>query len=282
MMNELIQNTPEWEEMRKTKIGASEAPIIMGVSPYTTPHQLWQCKLDLVPREEINAGMRRGHDLEDRARQELEKMTGLLFRPQVKFHPDNKWMMASLDAIDILESVIAEIKCPGQDDHLLALQGKIPDKYFPQVQHQLEVCQLPKALYFSFDGEKGVIVEVFRDDKYIKDMLKKEKEFYQWMLDLTPPPLTNRDYALKETPEWENTALQWKSITEQIKSLSEIEEKLRESLISQCHGQSSMGSGIKVAKSTRKGAIEYTKISELKGLDLEKYRKPSSEYWRIS
>lgn len=37
----LLQNTQEWEKFRLQKIGASDAPIIMGVSPWKTPFQLW-------------------------------------------------------------------------------------------------------------------------------------------------------------------------------------------------------------------------------------------------
>ena len=35
------QQSPEWFEWRKTGITASDMPIIMGVSPYKTPWQLW-------------------------------------------------------------------------------------------------------------------------------------------------------------------------------------------------------------------------------------------------
>ena len=280
-MSALIQNTPEWKAMRKENIGASDAPIIMGVSPYETAYGLWQRKLDLVPDRFQTKAMERGHDLEEKARLELEKMTGLLFRPQVKFHPNKYWMMASLDAIDVTETSIAEIKCPGPQDHNLALQGKIPDKYFPQLQHQLEVCQLEMGYYFSFDGEAGILIKIYRDDKYIKEMLEKEKEFYQCLQELTPPIMTNRDYVLKDDCQWKSDAFQWKSVTQKITELEKEEKRLRESLISQCQNQSSMGAGIKIMKATRKGNVDYSNIPELSVMNLDNYRKPSSEYWKI-
>lgn len=281
MEKHLIQNTPEWLQMRKNCVGASDAPVIMGVSPYETAYGLWRKKLDLVPEKSQTWGMERGHNLEEQARLELEKMTGLLFRPQVKFHPDKSWMMASIDAIDVQETSIAEIKCLGAEDHTLALQGKIPDKYFPQVQHQLEVCQLEMGYYFSYDGEEGILIKIYRDDKYIKEMLKKELEFYECLQELMPPQLTNRDYLQREDPTWENTAFEWKLISQQIEQLEKKEKELRESLILQCQGQSSMGSGIKVMKGIRKGNVDYSKIVALSDIDLEMYRKPSSEFWKI-
>ena len=36
-----------------------------------------------------------------------------------------------------------------------------------------------------------------------------------------------------------------------------------------------------VTKSSRAGSVEYKNIPELKGVDLEKYRKPSTEYFLI-
>ena len=44
-MSALIQQTDEWLEMRRNKIGASDAPIIMEVSPYKKPNQLMEDKL---------------------------------------------------------------------------------------------------------------------------------------------------------------------------------------------------------------------------------------------
>ena len=38
------QGSKEWLALRNNKIGASDAPIIMGESSWTTPFQLWQIK----------------------------------------------------------------------------------------------------------------------------------------------------------------------------------------------------------------------------------------------
>ena len=186
-MSNLIPNTPEWEAMRKDKIGASDAPIIMGVSPFDTPYSLWQKKLNLLPPTELSSAMARGHDLEPIALGEVQDRLGVAVKPQVKFHPQLPWMMASLDGLSDDGQTLVEVKCPGQVDHKTAQEGNIPDKYIPQLQHQLEVCELEKGYYFSYDGKAGVLVEFFRDDKYIKKLITVEKEFFICMQDLTPP-----------------------------------------------------------------------------------------------
>ena len=38
------QKSEEWLDWRKKGIGSSDAPIIMGVSPWKTPFELWEEK----------------------------------------------------------------------------------------------------------------------------------------------------------------------------------------------------------------------------------------------
>jgi len=281
-MDNMQQNTPEWLQMRKNKIGASDAPVIMEVSPWKTPYQLWEEKNDLAPKRAESSSMRRGLDLEESARLELEKMTGIFFLPRIKQHTSFSWMIASLDGIDAESKHIAEIKCPGAVDHQKALHGQIPEKYFPQLQHQLEVCELDMSYYFSFDGSSGAIVKVYRDDKYIKKMLEKEQAFWQCLQEFMPPKMTARDFEVKTDEAWACQAIEWTKINEQLRILEQKEEALRKSLIAMSNNKNSMGSGVKVSRFIRKGNIDYTSIPELKEVNLEVYRKKPTEFWKIT
>ena len=122
-MSALIQQSNEWLELRKNKIGASDAPVIMHVSPWKTPYQLWEEKLGLKESFSSSA-MKRGLEMEESARKAFEKETGLVVFPQVLFHKEHEWMMASLDGIDIEGKNIVEIKCPGKVDHEIALSRR--------------------------------------------------------------------------------------------------------------------------------------------------------------
>ena len=42
------------------------------------------------------------------------------------------------------------------------------------------------------------------------------------------------------------------------------------------------GGGITMCQIQRKGNVDYSLIEELKGIDLDQYRKPSSFGWRIT
>ena len=46
---EFKQNTEEWRNWRSKKLGASDAPAVMGKSEWTTAYQLWEEKTGLKP-----------------------------------------------------------------------------------------------------------------------------------------------------------------------------------------------------------------------------------------
>jgi len=183
----ILQGSSEWHELRNSKIGASDAPVIMGVSPWRTIEELWREKLGLVERMPPTYFQQRGLMLENFARQYFYLITGYETYPSVYISSENEFMMASLDGVTKDEKLILEIKCPGKFDHETALSGKIPEKYYPQLQHQMYVTHLDVCHYLSFDGAEGPIIKVKRDDVYIEKMIEKEKKFYDCVQNLTWP-----------------------------------------------------------------------------------------------
>lgn len=282
-MSEMIQKSDAWLSKRRTMIGASDAPIIMGVSPWHTQYTLWQEKLQLIPEKKKKPHMQEGLDIEDKARESFRKETGIAVFPEVVFHGENNFMMASLDGLSPDRKTGVEIKHPGIEDHMIAVGGQVPEKYFPQLQHQMEVLQMDEWYYYSWLSKtQTALVKVKRDDKYIKSMMEKEKEFINCLRNFIAPKLTSRDYETKDDQFWETTAREWMDISNQIKTLEIREKFLRESLISQSNESNSVGSGVKLTKIVRKGSINYQSVPELKGLDLEEYRLSPVSYWRVT
>lgn len=276
------QNTAEWLEMRKSKVGASDAPIIMGDSPWKTAFQLWEEKLGLRPLPQINEAMRRGHELEPIARQAYNDYTGNLAEAEVVFHPERKWMMASLDGLSLDRSIVLEIKCPGNQDHELAKQGKIPEKYYAQLQHQLATIGVNLLHYFSYKDGDFSLVEVERDEKYIQKLYAKEGEFWTKLQNFDAPELSDRDYVERSDNAWLDSAREWATVNAQLAELKMKEKLCREQLIGLSGDMNCQGAGIKVRKVVRKGTVDYKAIPELSGIDLEKYRKSPVESWRLS
>jgi putative phage-type endonuclease len=181
------QRTREWLEWRRTKITAGDAPVVMGVSPYKKLDKLYEEKIRCYETN-TTPWMQRGIDLEPIALEAFEKETGLIMFPCVGEH-ENGWMAASFDGMTIDGDAIVEIKVPGKKDHDLALNGEVPQKYLPQIYHQIHVAGLEMAYYYSFDGTSGIILEVPRDDEFIEKMIAKEFEFWQCLQTLTPPTI---------------------------------------------------------------------------------------------
>jgi putative phage-type endonuclease len=276
------QNTKEWLDLRKNHIGASDAPIIMGVSPWRTPYQLWQEKLGLGESQTETQAMRYGKQMEEPARQAYEKYTGNLVCPEVIFHPTKKFMMASLDGLSFDRSIAVEIKNSNSEDHRIAKDGKIPEKYYPQVQHQLACLGINMLHYFSYRDGDGVVVEVERDHTYIESLYKEEESFWNKVLNLDAPDLGERDFVKIEDENFARLAAEWGNLTKQLALLEKKEKEYRAALIARANGQNARGNGITLTKIVRKGAVDYKKVPELIGVDLEVYRKEPVESWRIS
>lgn len=272
----LEQNTEEWLEFRKTKIGSSDAPIIMGESPWKTPQQLWEEKMGLKESSYENAAMQRGKQLEAQARKAFEQETGLVVWPNVLIHPEHEFIIASLDGITMDGQAAVEIKCPGEKTHQMALSGEIPKHYQIQMQHQLAVTGLKEMFYYSFDGQSGVILKVQRDDALITTLLEKEQEFFRCMQESTPPQTQRSDLP------WLKLAEEWKVIQEKKMAIKEQEESCRAALIDLTENGSSQGGGVRVTQYSRKGRIAYEKIPALQEMDLELYRQKSIEAWKIT
>ncbi len=188
------QQTKEWHEMRKNHLGASDAPVFMGVSPFQTNYGLWMEKLGLGKPKVKTPRMEGGLELEQNARDEFYRLKSIEVKPDVKISERQPLFMASLDGWNTNYQTAVEIKCPGHTDHELALNDIIPEKYVPQLQQQMFVYDLSSMFYCSYDGSYLKIIEINRDDEYITNMIRKGKEFWEMVLNFEPPELCDKDY----------------------------------------------------------------------------------------
>jgi putative phage-type endonuclease len=282
------QNTQEWLDMRKNYIGASDAPIIMGVSPFKradgrkkTPYVLWMEKLDLLPQDTENYAMKYGKEMEEAARKVYEEMIKDYVIPKVHFHKEINYLMASLDGLSIDGKVAVEIKNANYEDHALAKTKKVPAKYYPQVQQQMACAKLDGMHYFSFHKGEGIIVDVERDDTYLEEMYAKEKDFWDCVRNFNAPPLTDEDFH-KQDKTWYEFALKLSQLKENKKGIEMEEKELEKMLKEMSDGKNSFFKDIRYTSTVRKGNVDYSKIPVLEGIDLDSFRKPSSEMWRLT
>lgn len=83
------------------------------------------------------------------------------------------------------EDGTVEIKCPAPKTHVAyLLTGKIPAKYYPQVQGQLWIMEREWCDFVSYHPKmQPLIVRVPRKDTYIESMAKYVDEFVDKMLE---------------------------------------------------------------------------------------------------
>lgn len=281
MENNAQQGTTSWLAWRSKGVGASDVPILLNLSPWKTPLQLWEEKTGRVKYEGSgpsgNFATQRGQWLESEARAQYELLADCDMPPILVVHPEYPFMRVSLDGYNAELSRVLEIKCPGREDHAKALAGKVPDKYYPQVQYQLMCTGAKTAHYYSYDGEAGCVVEVQADPEYQQMLLEKVKHFWtvNVMQDVAPEP-TSRDKAHITDDAGVALFTEYKGVKGQIDALTAKLEEIKDAIISKFGGlgRPVEAAGVQLYFQTRKGSVDYDAIPELVGVNLDAYRKP--------
>jgi putative phage-type endonuclease len=275
------QGSQEWHDLRRTKIGASDAPVIMGVSPWKTPYELWFEKISGAKQEQTSS-MARGVALEESARQRFQVKMGILMMPKVVLNTKREWQMASLDGISFDGLSILEIKHANKEVFEMALKGELPDYYNIQIQHALDTTGAAKCYYVVSDGTKDTYVEVFPDKDLIKAIRVKNEKFYEYITSKEPPPLNEKDYIVIEEKEFVELMSEYKDVKHELDILKDCEQVIREKLIVLAKGKNAKCSKGQMTRSFAKGQVDMKLVPELIGVDLEPYRKPPCEKWRIT
>lgn len=281
---ELEQGSPEWLAWRKSVVTATDAPILMGASPYATPYKGWQRKVGLAEEQPFNSAMGRGQRDEPVARQMFIDEYGIDMHPAVIESTLNPFCGASLDGISECGRYLLEIKSNGDHYHNNLSKG-IPDFHQMQIQHQL-LCTDSAAemcFYFSYNNGSRICKEIYPDKAWLEEYLEKAKKYWENIVFFEPPAMTLKDYRdMNGIAEWKAAADNYQSLCSEIKKLDEMKEYYKRELTRLSGEESCMGSGVKVIKKVTKGRVDYESIPELLGVNLEQYRKPASSCWMVT
>jgi putative phage-type endonuclease len=277
----LVQGSAEWHQHRRKHRNASETPIILGVSPWQTPYQLWQVKLGLV-EQEVTTAMLHGTQLEPQARAAYESLTGNVMQPLVLV--DGNYS-ASCDGITLGGDRIVEIKCPfkGRDSTLWKTveAGRLPEHYELQVQHQLHVAGAEVADVYVFDGAEGLLLEVTPQPDVWPRIHAAWDAFMRCVHEAQAPPLTSRDTRIRDDPEWLSAAAAYLELRTAYDALGSGLEEAKAKLVGLANHAKEQGGGVSVSRLWKRGNVDYKRVPELIAVDLEQYRGPPREETRI-
>lgn len=157
----LIQGTPEWHAHRAAHFNASDAPAMMGCSPYKSRSQLLREFATGAAVEHDAATLHRfadGHRFEDLARPLAEQIIGEELFPvtgtQGKFS-------ASFDGLTLLEDTAFEHKSLNDDLRLAMHDGNdaLPLHYQVQMEHQAMVSGAERVLFMASKWAGDELVE---------------------------------------------------------------------------------------------------------------------------
>lgn len=172
------QNTESWEEWRRSGLGASDAPIVMGISKYQKPIDLFQIKLGLKEYKPNAFITDLGHKFEPRARAYINLLNDWEYEEKVVEMEEYPWLRASLDGWD--GETPCEIKYVGKKKIDDARLGNLDQTHWVQMQHQMMVTGSSKCLYVCYTlADYKEIDDIFwceipYDKDYVLDTLWPE------------------------------------------------------------------------------------------------------------
>ena len=233
------QNTDEWRKWRHDKIGGSDASIIMGVSKYMNRADLLLHKatpFDQAVDSKKSPVADMGHVVEEMERSRFEFLHNQKFMSALMTHPEIPWLSTSFDGLSMDETIAWECKLVGNDTFLEVEKNIVPEKFYPQLQHQFLVNQklkktylycilYSKSMFVKMDQSTFVrsFMEVERDNEYIQNKLMPELQRFRSDL------LSNKDFSFLDA-----TAKELYEIKSQIDVLNtkkeQLESKLKEEL----------------------------------------------------
>jgi putative phage-type endonuclease len=182
MTVEEMQDRKAWLEMRKTGIGGSDAAVVLGISKWKSPWDLWLEKTGQVEIEDFsNDYIEAGNRLEPVIADWFCDKTGKKVRRcgmlRSKEYP---WMLADVDRLIVGENAILECKTAAQWKGEEWSEDNLPDAYYLQVQHYLAVGGYDKAyIAVLIGGHKFVWKEIPRNDDDIAVIIEKEEQFWK-------------------------------------------------------------------------------------------------------
>lgn len=279
---QLVQGSPEWLAYRLSMRNASESAAVLGASPWTTPYQLWLLKTGRAVTP-VTSAMRHGTDTEPAARAAYEAQTGFVLQPLVLEH---KGYSASLDGITFDHDLILEIKCPMRGSRSDLWQdvsaGKVPEHYIIQVQHQLWVSDALFAHLWIFDGQRGLLHEIPRDEA-VMERIKAGWDGFQVFMDTdTPPPLTEADTVQRSDTFWKDAATAFAQAKQSADAADLALTAARDALVKLAVQPREQGAGVTVTRYWKAGNVDYKKVPALQGLDLSAWRGKSREEVRVT
>lgn len=208
-----VKDTEQWHQLRGKGIGGSDAGIVMNVSQYRTPYELWEQKCGISERSfTTNEAIEKGNKLEPILYNLFEVLYGnkyeVINTKDISLSSKQfSYMRANLDGALINKQTgqkgVLEIKSTTiQNASMLKKWRKddLPITYYFQVLHYLYVTGFDFAIVYAIldipwsNQQETRVVELNKADLEadIELLVKTERWFWNKVKTKSPPPFLEK------------------------------------------------------------------------------------------
>lgn len=286
----------EWLEVRRKRIGGSDASAVIGMNRYSSPYTVWADKLGKIPPKEDNEAMRLGRDLEDYVAKRFTEETGKKVRREnnILINPDYPFAHANVDRMIVGEDAGFEAKTTSVLNLKRYKNGEFPEEYYCQCVHYLAVTGCKRwylGVLILGVGFEWFVIE--RDEDEINALMKSEADFWECVKSGNPP-MVDGSNSTSETlrtiyPEsngdtvslmaYENDLQQYMSLSKMMDDLKKQKEEVA-NRIKEFMGEASRGDArnFKVSwTSSIRSTFDHKRFaSDYPDLDLTDYYKATN------
>lgn len=297
-MQQHDQGTPEWHAQRHGRITGSRVGAILGLSPWQKPADILREMVREYHGAESeftgNPATDHGKMHEQRAMLCFMRETGLSIE-KTGFHPYGDRMGASPDGLTS-DGGVLELKVPyglrnGGEFKPLSEQPH----YEAQVQMEMLATGRTHAWFAQYIAPKGdplapdyvpesiSIERVEFDPQWIDRNLPAISAFYElYLSELDNPEHLEPLRVQVDTPEAGILLAELDAIRERKKADDAREKEILAELVKMAGEKNALIHGRPLTLVERVGNVQYSKIPELKGVDLDQYRGKPSSYWKFT
>lgn len=276
-----IQGSPEWKASRVNYLGASECAAVLGLNTYKTAQHVMNEKLGKSDGPTENYHMRRGNELEGEiVKEAIEHFSRFDHEglkegaPDVEVSKDYPFIRASYDYISREARTGIEVKAPEK------IYDDLPKMYWVQCQIQMLVSGFDVWLFYARDVEGRVLQRtVKRDQEFIDEALPKLKAF--WDTKEKDGNLFFEAEAKIEDEKFVSLVEELMELEATVKPLEKRIDAIRAEVRAALHADETRIGKYVARITSAKGNVNYSKIPELKGVDLEKYRGAAIKRMKI-
>lgn len=292
------QRSDEWFKARRGKLTGSNICAALGVNPWKTPDDL------------IRQMVREYHGADSEFKGNIATEYGTLHEPLALMdymgktgnmveecgffvHPEIEWLGASPDGL-VNQFGTIEVKCPfglrNKKGEELAFKAAADQPHY-YAQMQIEMACAPAedgkhrdwCDFYQWSKHGDSLERVWFDPQWFADNLPALESFYKrYLSELDNPAHLEPKEKEINTFKAQKLIQEWDSLGQTIDDATARKKEVLAELVALSKDRPALIHGRKLTKVERKGNVQYAKVPELKGVDLEPYRGKGSEYWRLS